>query len=428
MDAWLITFGHHYAKINRLGGGARPTLANMDSRSPVHVFRRLIVVTGCPRSNQRFEDELPCFHFAGILPLTVFTLLSQKMRTPVLTRLHVGELFNSGLSKASICKELGLSKVTVDRWTNESLTHAPDMNDKHRSGRPKKLKPTEVSKIKKMARPGLTATAAAQRLKEHGQLNISRQTVTRIWSSGKHPLFWRPVVKVKQLSHQNQAARKAFCQCHKPTKKVKWVFLDGKVCSLYSDKHGRLSYAWQRPSEPLAKGMGRLVAHFHFYAAVAHNFKSSLHFVPPSWHHGCKGPKSPDTFKSGHYVEFMKKLARELEGQQPQLGKFSIIRDRASQHTSAKSAEDLKTLDLPILKTFPAQSWDINCIEHVWAQLAAKLRNRRPTTPRGYKAAIVKEWEAIDQSTINRLVEKVPSRIQKIWGLGGKWIGGYKDW
>ena len=124
----------------------------------------------------------------------------------------------------------------------------------------------------------------------------------------------------------------------------------------------------------------------------------------------------------------MKKLTRELEGQKPQLGKLSIMRDRASQHTSAKSAEDLEILDLPILKSFPAQSWDINCIEHVWAQLAAKLRSRRPTTPRGCKAAIMQEWEAIDQSAINRLVEKVPSRIQKIWGLDGKWIGCNKDW
>ena len=51
------------------------------------------------------------------------------MRTPALTRRHVGELFNKGHSKASICRELGISRVTVDRWSNESLTHAPDMAD-----------------------------------------------------------------------------------------------------------------------------------------------------------------------------------------------------------------------------------------------------------------------------------------------------------
>ena len=103
----------------------------------------------------------------------------------------------------------------------------------------------------------------------------------------------------------------------KPNAKVKWVFLGGKVCSLYSEKHGRLSYAWQRPSDPVTKGTRRLVSHFHLYAAVAHNFKSNLQFLPPSWYPGCKGPKSLDIFKSGHYVEFMKKLKRELEGQQP---------------------------------------------------------------------------------------------------------------
>ena len=350
------------------------------------------------------------------------------MRVPILTRLRIAELFNKGRSKSSIGKELQLAKRTVDRWTTEASNRSPNMADKPRSGRPKKLKPTDISMIRRMARPGVTATAAAQKLKIHGQLDISRHTVAKVWKSGKNPHFWRCVPKVKQLSHKNKSAREAFCGAHKPTKKVKWVFLDGKMMSLYSDKHGRLSHAWQRPNEPLTKGTGRLVAHFHFYGAVAHDFKSSLHFAPPSWHTGCKGPKSPETFKARHYVEFMRKLAKELEGCKPPLGEYSIIRDRASQHTSAQAAEDLEPLGLSILQDFPAQSWDINCIEHVWAQLVAKMGTRRPTTPRGFKEAILQSWAAIEQSTINKLVDGVPKRLEKIKELGGKWMGGYKDW
>ena len=350
------------------------------------------------------------------------------MLVPLQTRHRIVELFNNNRSKTSICKELKVARCTVDRWTNEAMRQAPDMADKHRSGQPKKLGPTDVRKIQKMSSPHLTATAAALKLKEHGKLNVSRFTIVRIWKAGKHPLFWRPVPKVRQLSTANKAARKAFCDTHKPTNKVKWVFLDGKMLSLYNDKHGSLSHAWQRDGEPLTKGAGELVAHFHFYAAVAHGFKSSLHFAPPSWQHGCIGPKSPETFKSGHFVEYMRKLATELEGQQPLLGKFVIIRDKASQHTSARAAEELQLLDLPILQSFPAQSWDINCIEHVWAQLVNKMSNRRPTTPRGYKKAIMQAWAAIEQSTINKLVAGVPRRVEKIRRLDGKWIGGYKDW
>jgi hypothetical protein len=40
----------------------------------------------------------------------------------------------------------------------------------------------------------------------------------------------------------------------------------------------------------------------------------------------------------------------------------------------------------------------------MWAQLTAKLRIRWPTTPRGYNAAIMKDWEAIDKSTITEFV------------------------
>ncbi len=73
--------------------------------------------------------------------------------------------------------------------TNEVPNQAPNMAGKHRSGLPKKLKAAEVSKIKKMARPGLTATAAAQRLQDHGALNISMRIVARIWRSERKKTF-----------------------------------------------------------------------------------------------------------------------------------------------------------------------------------------------------------------------------------------------
>ena len=56
------------------------------------------------------------------------------------------------------------------------------------------------------------------------------------------------------------------------------------------------------------------------------------------------------------------------------------------------------------------------------------MGTRRPTTPRGVKEAILQSRAAIDQSTINKLVAGDPKRIDIIKGLGGKWIGGYKDW
>ena len=45
----------------------------------------------------------------------------------------------------------------------------------------------------------------------------------------------------------------------------------------------------------------------------------------------------------------------------------------------------------------------------MWDELVAKLRIR---WPKGYKEANMQEWEVIDTSTINELVDKVTDMIQ----------------
>jgi hypothetical protein len=87
----------------------------------------------------------------------------------------------------------------------------------------------------------------------------------------------------------------------------------------------------------------------------------------------------------------------------------------------------MEPLNLPFLEAFPAQSWDINCIEHVWAQLAIRVRGQRPRTAMGLKRVIQEEWMAIQQSTIDKLIAGVPNRIQKIAEKQGRWIGPYQE-
>ena len=105
-----------------------------------------------------------------------------------------------------------------------------------------------------------------------------------------------------------------------------------------------------------------------FYAAVAKGWRSKLYFVPPSPRVGSGKAKGDRAFESTDYERFMVGLDRELrrhfDGQL-----FNIIRDRASQHIKAEKYAVLSALNLPIVVDYPAQSWDINCIEHVWAHL-----------------------------------------------------------
>jgi hypothetical protein len=122
---------------------------------------------------------------------TIITCYWENMENFRPTRCHVGELFNKGRSKASICRELGFRPLP---WTEESTS--PDLCPRHdwrkRSGRPKKLTPALNSKIKKMARPDFFYATSCTAWKIMHWTSAGK-TVARIWSSEKNPLFWRPV-------------------------------------------------------------------------------------------------------------------------------------------------------------------------------------------------------------------------------------------
>jgi hypothetical protein len=102
------------------------------------------------------------------------------------------------------------------------------------------------------------------------------------------------------------------------------------------------------------------------------------------------------------------------------------MRDRATQHLKQSTIKAMESLNLTLLEAFPVQSWDTNCMEHVWAQLAIRMRGRRPRTAMGLKRVIKEVWMAIQQSTIHRLIARVPNRIQKRAENQGRWIGPYQ--
>ena len=345
-------------------------------------------------------------------------------RASLETRLAVINLIKAGKSKTFIMKKLNVGRRVVDRWATEATAGRPNVLDCPRSGRPRKFDATSRRAVKRSAIRQTSVAILVGRYNKRHAVPMSRETAARILCNGKKPLKRFKIESTRVLRTANKQARAEFCQEHGPTPDEPWVYIDSKSISLTKDRNGMVDWAWQDPKKPLKKTNGRLLAHFHFYAAVAKGHKSKLVFVPLS--SDGTSPKSPETFKTSHYVVAMQKLAKDICTWFGGSMQFKVIRDRASQHTKADKDGSLDPLNLPILECFPAQSWDINCIEHVWAQLTMILKLRRPRTIRGFKAAIPQSWGEIKQSTINKIEAKVPTRLERIAENGGEWIASYK--
>ena len=326
----------------------------------------------------------------------------------------------AGWSNKKIMKHWGLSRSAVERWAKEAAKRSPNVLDLHRSGRPLKTTATQRKAIKRACTKKATASKVSRALRARGTADISRKTVARIWHMGSQPYIYAPVVPQKHLSAVNKQKRLEFCSSYKPTSHMPWAFTDGKVCSLYSGSDGRTGMAWQRVNEPLRPTPGKLIARFHFYAVVGLGLKSKLIFVSPSPKKGSSMPTDSKTFTGEDYVELMRGFKAVLGAWRPS-GKYWIIRDRATQHVSAASRKAVAPMNLPILESYPPQSWDINCIEHLWAQLVGEMDGHRARSPDGFRKVILKAWGRISQTTVDKLVAGVPLRLKRI-DLDGDWI------
>jgi hypothetical protein len=65
---------------------------------------------------------------------------------------------------------------------------------------------------------------------------------------------------------------------------------------------------------------------------------------------------------------------------------------------------------------WPAQSRDLNPVEHLWDELECPLlyRTQHPTSLNALATALQEEWPAIPPETFRHLVESLPSKVRAV--------------
>ena len=89
--------------------------------------------------------------------------------------------------------------------------------------------------------------------------------------------------------------------------------------------------------------------------------------------------------------------------------------DNDSKHTSALAKEWFNNHDIEVM-VWPAQSPDLNPIEHLWQHLKMKLGEYEspPNSIHELWERVQKEWEAIPKEVCQNLIASMPRRVEAV--------------
>jgi transposase len=325
---------------------------------------------------------------------------------------RVIELLHSGLSGHQINKDTGIGLASISRIRNK---HCPDL-DKSSGGRPSKLTTANINYTKRAMHMGKisNATEAAQTLQNITNMSVTPQTVRRnLRSTG-----WKAVKKRKRpaLKPGHMRARKEFAERH-----LHWTVDDWKRV-IWSDetKINRLGsdgqqWVWKEAGEGLN---ARLVQQTTKYGGGHVMVWGCM-----TWHGVGFAARIEGNMDADLYTRILDDdLLNTIKWYKLKPENLKFQQDNDSKHTSKKAREWFEDNDIDVL-IWPANSPDMNPIEHLWVHIKNELKKfeHPPSGVLELWERVEKLWDDIPPEVCQNLIESMPRRIQAVAKAKGAW-------
>jgi transposase len=333
-------------------------------------------------------------------------------------RARIIALLEEGRSTRSIAFSEGVSQATVWRLCKRKEETSP-LKDRPRSGRPRLLGERHERNAVRLLISGKCGTAVEvqRELKSSYGTTISAQTVRR--ALVRNGLCARVKRKKPLLLKRHRKQQLCFAQEYRHWTLEDWkkvIWSDESKFQIFGSD-GR-QYCWKKPGEPLCSRNVR--------PTVKHGGGCIM-----VW--GCmtaQGIGFLTRIDGGLDAKLYQQILNDelmdtIEWYNLKRSDVVFQHDNDPKHTAKSTKEWLDQSGLQVLD-WPAQSPDLNPIEHLWNEVDRRLRNL-PEPPRSREDLWNKlqdVWNGIDLETITKLIGTMQQPIQDV--LKAK--GGYTQW
>lgn len=314
-------------------------------------------------------------------------------------------LRSHGWSICKIARERSVAKGTVKKYTD----HLTSGTSLPKGGRPKKLCPRHCRALVRDMNRGAfrNAREATEVARYRSAGGVIVRTVQRCMRAAG--MKTRARCKKPMLHSRHISARKKYAQTHRASSMEFWKrvwFSDEKKWNLYGpDGNDRVYYF-----------PGKKPLSHHFRGTMKFNGGGFMAWGVISYYGVGKLHITSNKVNSAEYIGILQSsLATSVAERGQTLSSIVFQQDNAAIHTSAAAKRWFLDNSIEVLE-WPAQSPDMNIIEHLWADVNLRLRNRRPapTTKAELKIAVEEEWYNTPLSTIQNLYESIPRRIEAL--------------